>query len=75
MASLADVTARDAVRALERAGWMVLRQKGSHVVLGKPGEYYRLVLPDHGSRPLRRGTLLAAIRRAGLTPEEFLRLV
>ncbi|MGI0156044.1 MAG: type II toxin-antitoxin system HicA family toxin [Thermoplasmata archaeon] len=73
MAVLTDVSGREAVRAFQRAGWMVLRQKGSHVIMGKSGERTRIVIPMHDA--LKRGLLLARIKDAGLTPEEFLKLL
>jgi hypothetical protein len=41
------------------------------VVLAKEGVRELIVLPVHGRRALKRGLLLAAIRTAGLTLEEF----
>ncbi len=61
---------RDVVRAFERLGWNVARQRGSHIVLTKPGSLVTLSIPDHSE--VARGTLRALIARAGLTVEEFL---
>jgi predicted RNA binding protein YcfA (HicA-like mRNA interferase family) len=38
---------RDVVRAFERLGWQVARQRGSHIVLTKPGAVVTLSVPDH----------------------------
>ena len=62
------------VRALERAGWQVHRQRGSHVSMHKEGVSFLLTVPLHG-RDLPRGTLRDIIKDAGLTVEEFLELV
>jgi predicted RNA binding protein YcfA (HicA-like mRNA interferase family) len=56
------------VRVFEALGWQVARQRGSHIKAGHPAT---LSVPDH--RELARGTLRALIRRAAITPEEFLR--
>jgi predicted RNA binding protein YcfA (HicA-like mRNA interferase family) len=63
----------EAIRAFEKAGWRVARQKGSHVSLVKPGTPVILTVPLH--RELDRGLLKALIRKAGLTVEEFITLL
>ena len=60
----------DVVRAFERLGWQVARQRGSHIVLTKPGAVVTLSVPDHPQ--VARGTLRTLIAKAGLTVEEFL---
>jgi len=59
----------EAVRKLERAGWSVARQKGSHIMLTKPGYQWTLSVPLHDE--LGPGLLRKLIRHAGLTVEEF----
>ena len=75
MSVLADVSGPAAIKAFRRVGWIVQRQSGSHVVLAKEGVRELIVIPVHRGRALKRGLLLAAIRAAGLTPEEFLELL
>jgi predicted RNA binding protein YcfA (HicA-like mRNA interferase family) len=70
---LGNISGREAVRAFERAGWQVIGQVGSHVVLIKPGLRINLSIPQH--KELSVGTLRALIRNAGLTVEEFLDLL
>ncbi len=69
MARLPVVSGAKAVRAFGRAGWRHARQKGSHVVLIRPGHIASLSVPQH--RELAPGTLRALIRAAGMTIEEF----
>ena len=57
------------IRALERDGWTVARQRGSHVRLKKEGRRTALVVPLH--RELRKGTLAGILRDAGLTRDEL----
>jgi predicted RNA binding protein YcfA (HicA-like mRNA interferase family) len=59
----------EAVRKLQTAGWSVARQKGSHVMLTKPGYQWTLSIPQHDE--LGPGLLRKLIRQAGLTVEEF----
>ena len=59
----------EAVRKFQRAGWSAVRQKGSHVMLTKPGYQWTLSIPQHNE--LGPGLLRKLIRQAGLTIEEF----
>ena len=61
---------REVVRALESLGWQAVRQRGSHIVLTKPGSIATLSVPDHSR--VARGTLRALIAKAGLSIEQFL---
>jgi len=47
MPRLPRVSGRRAVRAFQCAGWEVSRQRGSHIVMTKPGSIYTLSIPDH----------------------------
>ncbi len=73
MSRLPAVSGEQVVRALQRAGFAIRGQRGSHVKLRK-GEV-TVVIPVHSSRDLRRGTLRAILRDAGLTIEEFVSLL
>lgn len=67
------VSGAEAVRAFQRAGWRVDRQRGSHVVLLKAGSVASLSVPQHPE--LAPGTLRALIRAAGMSVEEFAALL
>jgi predicted RNA binding protein YcfA (HicA-like mRNA interferase family) len=47
MPKLPRISGREAVRAFEKAGWELARQRGSHIVLIKPGSLYTLSIPLH----------------------------
>jgi len=57
------------VAVLERLGWQVLRQRGSHVRLRHPARSVFLVVPLH--RELQRGTLNGILKDAGLDRDEL----
>ncbi len=59
----------EAVRKFQKAGWSAVRQKGSHVMLTKPGYQWTLSIPQHDE--LGPGLLRKLIRQADLTIEEF----
>ncbi len=73
MARLPTVSGRQALATFQRAGFQVRRQRGSHVVMVKPGFPETLSVPDH--RQVKPGTLRALIRKAGLTVDEFVDLL
>ena len=73
MARLANISGKEAVKAFERAGWKIMGQVGSHLVMSKLGVRVNLSVPQH--RELSLGTLRALIRNAGLKVEEFLELL
>ncbi len=68
---LPTVTGRQVIGAFEKAGFEVVRKKGSHRVMKKEGHRHVLSIPVHGSQPLKRGVLRALIKTAGLTVQEF----
>lgn len=63
------------VRALRRDGWVVVRQRGSHIRLQKhtPNETLKLVVPAY--RPIKRSTLSHILKQARLAVEDFERLL
>lgn len=75
MSGLPVISGAEAVAALGRLGYVVVRQKGSHMRMRHPSDPSRLPLtvPDH--RELKSGTLRAIIRDAGLTVEQFVALL
>jgi predicted RNA binding protein YcfA (HicA-like mRNA interferase family) len=69
---LRRVSGVETIRALERLGFVVVRQRGSHAVLKKQlaeGDI-GCVVPLH--RQLALGTLRGILRQARVTPEQFM---
>jgi predicted RNA binding protein YcfA (HicA-like mRNA interferase family) len=67
------ISGAECVKALERIGFMVYRQRGSHIVMIRQNPPAQTTIPNH--KELDRGTLRAIIRHAGLTVEEFVDLL
>lgn len=61
--------------ALQRTGFVVVRQRGSHIRLQKrtKDKIIKLTVPAH--KPVKRSTLARILRDAGLTIEEFKELL
>ena len=62
---------KQVVAALEKAGFEVRRQTGSHMIMYKSVIRHPISIPQH-PRDLPKGTLRGIIREAGLTIEEFI---
>jgi predicted RNA binding protein YcfA (HicA-like mRNA interferase family) len=67
------VTARELLAALQRAGFSVVRSKGSHVRLRHP-DGRAVTIPVH-SGGLRVGTIAAILKAAQISPDELRRLI
>ena len=70
MPPLPALSGPDVVLAFEALGWRVARQRGSHVIMIKPGQTVTLSVPGHNE--VAKGTLRSLIRSAGLSVSEFL---
>ena len=68
------LSGREVIKLLSKAGFSVLDQTGSHVILLKSieGRRFKPVVPLHNE--LKVGTLLSIIKQAGLSRDEFLEL-
>ncbi len=71
MAKLPIVSGAEAVKALQRLGFFIDRQRGSHCVLKRvtPHGERGCVIPMH--REVALGTLRSALKMAEVSPEEF----
>ena len=68
-----DVSGRQVVAVLQRIGFHVLHQRGSHIILRREEPRTMVSVPDHGE--LRAGTLRTLLHQAGLEVEDFIRLL
>ena len=76
MTELPQVSGQRVIRALEKAGFVVRRQRGSHAVIVHSSDLSRrAVVPLHGAKPVKTGTLRAILKGAGVSPEEFKNLL
>lgn len=69
MPRLPSMTPAKVIRILERAGFLFIRQRGSHRIYMKGDRI--VTIPFHG-KDLRIGTLKHIIKQSGLTLDEFL---
>jgi len=74
MTRLPVLRPRQVLAALEKAGFAVVRVKGSHYQLMSEASGRRVTIPFH-SRDLSRATLASIVSQSGLSIEAFLRLL
>jgi predicted RNA binding protein YcfA (HicA-like mRNA interferase family) len=70
MSPLPMLKAAQVLRALERAGFMIVRQRGSHVRL-KHSDGRVVTVPMHAAQDIGRGLLRKILRDADLTAEDL----
>ncbi len=77
MPKLPVLSAKEVIQALQRAGFEIRNQVGSHVqMVGYSQNSKRLVtVPNHGNKEIPVGTLLSILRQSGLTRDEFIHLL
>jgi predicted RNA binding protein YcfA (HicA-like mRNA interferase family) len=75
MPKLPILSAREIIRALSSQGFQGVSQKGSHIKMKKrtPNETRIVIIPDYPEIPT--GTLKSIIRQAGMSDEEFIKLL
>ncbi len=73
MSKLPQVSGSDVVDALQKFGFTVRRQHGRHIIMRRGDPFAQTVVPDH--RQIDRGTLRAILRQAGITAEDFVKLL
>ena len=74
MSKLRPLPPKKVIKSLSKVGFVPFRQKGSHIIL-KNEEGVVIVVPNNPGEDIGRGLLLKIIKQAGLTKEEFLKLL
>ena len=72
MSRLGSYRGEEVVRAFQRAGWRITRQRSSHIILEKEGYEATLSVPVHKGKNVKRGTLRDLIKDAKMSVDEFL---
>lgn len=71
MSKLRILSGKEVCRILEKNGFVIIRQRGSHIVMQRKAEGATItaIVPNHSE--IRIGTLLSIIRQSQLTREVF----
>jgi predicted RNA binding protein YcfA (HicA-like mRNA interferase family) len=72
MSRLPRVTARQVLSALQRAGFFIVRSKGSHHFLQHRDDPTRRTVISVHTGDMPQGTVRDILKQAGITREEFL---
>ncbi|RLF78958.1 type II toxin-antitoxin system HicA family toxin [Thermococci archaeon] len=74
MPKIKPLSPQKVIKILEKAGFRILRQKGSHLIMiNEKGT--RIVVPVHPGKDIKPGLIRAIIKEAGLKREEFFKLL
>lgn len=65
------VEAKEVIKVLQKVGFQIARQSGSHVILKRAKDNRRTIVPVHAKKILKRKTLKAILVDADLTLDEF----
>ena len=74
MAKLPNPTGAELISALQKIGFKILRQKGSHVRL-KHDDNRVVTIPVHARKTIGKGLLLKILKDAELTKDELINLL
>jgi predicted RNA binding protein YcfA (HicA-like mRNA interferase family) len=66
-----QVSGKELAKAVRRRGWSLARIHGSHHIYTMAGRRERIVIPIHGSHPLKIGLLRALMKIAELTEDDL----
>jgi predicted RNA binding protein YcfA (HicA-like mRNA interferase family) len=73
MSKLPQVSGADVVRALQKIGFSIRRQHGSHIIMRRDEPFAQTVVPNH--HQIDRGTLRAILRQSDVSIDEFTKLL
>jgi predicted RNA binding protein YcfA (HicA-like mRNA interferase family) len=72
LSALETYKGEQVVKAFQKSGWRISRQRGSPIILEKDSVEATLSIPVHKGKDIKRGTLRNLIHDAGMNAEEFL---
>jgi predicted RNA binding protein YcfA (HicA-like mRNA interferase family) len=78
MPKLPHIRGAELVRALEKIGFRITRQRGSHIQLRREetdGSFTTFPVPVHAGKTIKPGTLKGIIRKAGLDVAQLLEIL
>lgn len=74
MSKLPVVSGKETLKVFQKIGYQLDHQTGSHLILRHAtSPFRRLTIPNH--KEIAKGTLRSLIREAGITVEEFTKLL
>ena len=74
MPKIPPISPNKLIKILEKEGFKVIRQKGSHVIMIN-SKKNRIVIPVHPGKDIKPGLIRAILREAGISREKLLKLL
>ncbi|MDH5664137.1 MAG: type II toxin-antitoxin system HicA family toxin [Candidatus Bathyarchaeota archaeon] len=74
MPKISPLNPHKLIKILQTAGFKIIRQKGSHVIMINDRKT-RIVIPVHPGKDVKPGLIRAIIKEAGLSREDFFKLL
>ncbi|MFQ5862850.1 MAG: type II toxin-antitoxin system HicA family toxin [Candidatus Brocadiales bacterium] len=71
---LPSLRPKEVIKAFQRAGFTIIRQKGSHVFLKHPQTGKLICIPQH-TEDIKLGLLLGQLKKIEMSKEEFLKFL
>lgn len=75
MSRLGSYRGEEVVKAFQRAGWEITRQRSSHIILEREGYEATISVPVNKGKNVKRGTLRDLIKDARMSVDEFLEYI
>lgn len=77
MGKLPQVSGQELCKAIEKEGFVFVRQTGSHRIYQKQTEEGKITIPVpvHANKSLKKGTLLNILKKAGISREKIVFLI
>ena len=73
MSKLPVVSGKQCIKALEKIGFMIFRQRGSHITMVRKNPQCQVTIPNH--KTVAKGTLRAIIKQVDLSVDPFINLL
>jgi predicted RNA binding protein YcfA (HicA-like mRNA interferase family) len=75
LSRLGSYRGEEVVKAFQRAGWEITRQRSSHIILEREGYEATISVPVNKGKNVKRGTLRDLIKDARMSVDEFLEYI
>ena len=57
-------------RILKKAGWIIVRQSGSHFIIENPERKGKIIIPFHAGKEVKKGLLKAIMKQTGIKTDK-----
>lgn len=65
-----EMKCSELLRLLRNDGWEEIRQSGSHIIMRHPVKIGQVVVPNHGSREVKKGLLMGILKQVNIKTDK-----